>query len=416
MVKLLSYIAALSFSVSLFAAESSDSSLFLRAVAEYSEQKIDSAYVKFLKLYEDNPKDDAVNYYLGLCEFSLRNQEAAEAHFKQAIQLDTANVWYKHTLTSFYDAVGDKVKFADSAEEMMKLKPSLYNTPFVITSIADARYSQRRANDALELYDKALEMDPDYVPAQFGRMETLYVQQNYPPFFAALDKFISNPIIKPELKSAYLEAFFQNMSSEIYWVWGEQLEKLVDVCVDLHPEELKARELKMNLLYIKEDWDGIYAECAKIAEIALKLSDKENAAMAYSMEGDVAYQQGDRKRAFKAYQNAIEVNPDYAPALNNYAYYLSEEKKSLKKAEKMSARTIELEPDNATYRDTYGWILFLLGRAEEAKPHFKHAMLYGGRDSSVVLEHYSKVLEALGETELSNYYKSLADYKKEQGK
>lgn len=416
MVKLLSYIAALSFSVSLFAAENSDSSLFLRAVAEYSEQKIDSAYVKFLKLYEDNPKDDAVNYYLGLCEFSLRNQEAAEAHFKQAIQLDTANVWYKHTLTSFYDAVGDKVKFADSAEEMMKLKPSLYNTPFVITSIADARYSQRRANDALELYDKALEMDPDYVPAQFGRMETLYVQQNYPPFFAALDKFISNPIIKPELKSAYLEAFFQNMSSEIYWVWGEQLEKLVDVCVDLHPEELKARELKMNLLYIKEDWDGIYAECAKIAEIALKLSDKENAAMAYSMEGDVAYQQGDRKRAFKAYQNAIEVNPDYAPALNNYAYYLSEEKKSLKKAEKMSARTIELEPDNATYRDTYGWILFLLGRAEDAKPHFKHAMLYGGRDNSVVLEHYSKVLEALGETELSNYYKSLADYKKEQGK
>ena len=189
----------------------------------------------------------------------------------------------------------------------------------------------------------------------------------------------------------------------------------VDAIVNTTNEEMTGYS-GVDLAVHKSAGPLLDAECAKIAEIALKLSDKVNAAMAYSMEGDVAYQQGDRKRAFKAYQNAIEVNPDYAPALNNSAYFLSEEKKSLKKAEKMSARTIELEPDNATYRDTYGWILFLLGRAEDAKPHFKHAMLYGGRDSSVVLEHYSKVLEALGETELSNYYKSLADYKKEQGK
>ena len=33
-------------------------------------------------------------------------------------------------------------------------------------------------------------------------------------------------------------------------------------------------------------------------------------------------------------------------------------------------------------------------------------MLYGGKDSATILEHYSKVLEALGETDLSIYYKN----------
>ena len=78
----------------------------------------------------------------------------------------------------------------------------------------------------------------------------------------------------------------------------------------------------------------------------------------------------------------------------------------------MSRRTIELEPENPSYLDTYGWILHLLGRDAEAKPYFKKAMIYGGKDHLDILEHYSVVLDALGEKELSQYYRTLADNKK----
>ena len=97
--------------------------------------------------------------------------------------------------------------------------------------------------------------------------------------------------------------------------------------------------------------------------------------------------------------------------LNNYAYFLSLERRSLRKALKMSRRAVELEPDNATYLDTLGWILYLKGRPEEAKPHFKRAMIYGGKDSSEVLGHYSEVLKALGEDELASYYENLSQQK-----
>ena len=74
----------------------------------------------------------------------------------------------------------------------------------------------------------------------------------------------------------------------------------------------------------------------------------------------------------------------------------------------MSKKTIEAEPDNPTYLDTFGWILYLQGKALEAKPFFKHAMLYGGKESVVVMDHYAEVLYALKEYDLAFVYWNLA--------
>jgi tetratricopeptide (TPR) repeat protein len=97
--------------------------------------------------------------------------------------------------------------------------------------------------------------------------------------------------------------------------------------------------------------------------------------------------------------------------LNNYAYYLSMEGKNLKKALAMSGKTIEAAPDNSTYLDPYGWILYLLGKPDQAKTHFKKAMLYGGKDSAVILDHYAEVLYALEEYDMAFVYWNLARQK-----
>ena len=44
------------------------------------------------------------------------------------------------------------------------------------------------------------------------------------------------------------------------------------------------------------------------------------------------------------------------------------------------------------------------GKALEAKPFFKHAMLYGGKDSAVIMDHYAEVLYALKEYDLAFVY------------
>ena len=82
----------------------------------------------------------------------------------------------------------------------------------------------------------------------------------------------------------------------------------------------------------------------------------------------------------------------------------------------MSKKTVEAEPDNATYLDTFAWILHLMGKDLEAKPFFKHAMLYGGKESAVILRHYATVLEALGEADTAKVYRNQAERLESQEK
>ena len=175
------------------------------------------------------------------------------------------------------------------------------------------------------------------------------------------------------------------------------------------PKELAFLELASMAYYNKGEYNKVLENC----QIQLKAAegDTVKSVTAYSTMGDMYHQLGDNKNAYKAYENALKFKPDYAPVLNNYAYYLSVEGKKLKKAAAMSKITVDNEPDNPTYLDTYAWILYLSGKSEEAKPLFKHAMLYGGKESVVILDHYAEVLFALKDYDLAMVYWNQAKLK-----
>ena len=76
------------------------------------------------------------------------------------------------------------------------------------------------------------------------------------------------------------------------------------------------------------------------------------------LKGEANYKLKKQVDAFKLFDEAIDLDPENYMALNNYAYYLSLAEKDLEKAERMSGKVIEKFPDNATYLDTYAWVLF----------------------------------------------------------
>lgn len=94
----------------------------------------------------------------------------------------------------------------------------------------------------------------------------------------------------------------------------------------------------------------------------------------YAIMGDVLYQKGQAQEAFKSYDKSLSYKEDNIPTLNNYAYYLSLENKDLQRAEQMSYKTVKAEPKNATYLDTYAWILFMQERYAEAKIYIDQAL------------------------------------------
>ena len=386
--------------------------LFLTAAAEYAEGHYAEAKELFGQLHAQDDSDDAVNYYLGLCELALRELDPAEEHLLAAARLDSTNTWYIYALATLYDARRNQVRAGEYLEKLVRMNPALYNNANTLSMVADSKVVARQDSLALRYYDQALELDPEYAPAQLGRVELLRRMGNFVPFFVGLEAFIRNDAVRPEIKSNYLTVMMDNIDSPFYWVWGDTINRLVDLDREMHPEDYDIQMLKLRMCYIKQDWDAVLAQCDLMAQMARETGRQDRLAEALSIAGDVCYQQlGDRKKAYETYEQALKADPDRTSVLNNYAYYLSLEGKALRKALKMSRRTVELEPDNATYLDTYGWLLYLLKKPKEAKPYFKHAMLYGGKDSATILEHYAKVLEALGEDDLATYYMNLSRQK-----
>ena len=74
---------------------------------------------------------------------------------------------------------------------------------------------------------------------------------------------------------------------------------------------------------------------------------------------------------------------------------LHQQNGNLEKAEEMSRITIETEPENATYLDTYAWILFKAGKLELAKEYIEMAIRFGGDSDPDILEHCGDIMYAL---------------------
>ncbi len=115
--------------------------------------------------------------------------------------------------------------------------------------------------------------------------------------------------------------------------------------------------------------------------------------------GETYYNLDSIEVAFNYFEEAIKIEPNEVSLLNNYAYYLSEHKMKLDRAEEMSKKTIKQEPNNSTYLDTYAWILYQQKKYENALVYIEKSILNGGSNSSVIMEHYGDILYKMGKKE-----------------
>ena len=70
----------------------------------------------------------------------------------------------------------------------------------------------------------------------------------------------------------------------------------------------------------------------------------------------------------------------------------------------MSTRAVELTDNNPTYLDTHAWVLFRLGRLEEARRTMQQAIALDSRNSAELALHYGDILHALGQRFMAETY------------
>ena len=140
----------------------------------------------------------------------------------------------------------------------------------------------------------------------------------------------------------------------------------------------------------------------------LESQDKDLLSQSYSALGDCYHAISDNKNSDAAYEKALSYNPDNAFTLNNYAYYLSLRNEALDKAAAMSKHSNDLQPNAASFEDTYAWILFKQKQYAEAKVWIEKSLIHDKDNSAVKTEHYGDILFFTGDTggALQNWIKT----------
>ena len=127
------------------------------------------------------------------------------------------------------------------------------------------------------------------------------------------------------------------------------------------------------------------------------VNDSFTLGMMYTYMGDMNYYTKRFSASDSAYEEALQINPNSIYVLNNYSYFLSVRDTNLVRAEMMSKKANDLNPNNNAYEDTYAWILYMEGKYDDAKVWEDKAILHGGSMDPTILEHYGDILFKLKE-------------------
>lgn len=107
-------------------------------------------------------------------------------------------------------------------------------------------------------------------------------------------------------------------------------------------------------------------------------------------------------RAEADLRRILVISPDDVHALNALGYTLADRTTRYREALELIDRARVAEPGNAAIIDSYGWVLFRLGKPREALEHLRHA--YALQKDAEIASHLGQVLWVLGHKDEARRY------------
>ncbi|MBU3853448.1 MAG: hypothetical protein H9789_06475 [Candidatus Paraprevotella stercoravium] len=178
--------------------------------------------------------------------------------------------------------------------------------------------------------------------------------------------------LEPDNKVALQELIMINIRQQNF----PELTRLCQKAIQYYPDMLVFYYYKGLAHYQLDEQEQAVDAFERGLRQDKKAGDEGMVSDMYSILGDLYHGLHQNEKAYAAYDSALVYKDDNLGALNNYAYFLSLENRELDKAQEMSYKTVQIEPDNVTYLDTYAWILFLKGKYTEAKIYMDKVVGY----------------------------------------
>ena len=340
-----------------------------------SQNNINESISLFIKAYEkDKSRIDILEEAANL---SLRSRQLEKATnlYKQLIDIDNNNSYYLSTYIDLIVMSGDYDNGIVALKSLIEIEGE---TTERLSQLGILYYNTNRTVKAKPIFNKLLSMDHfDATTMHF--LSNIYIEQGI--LDSAL--IIANKIIDhhPSDPRGYLDAALTELNNENPIGAIEILEPVNRT----FNNEFSIQYLLGSSYQQLEEYD----KATVVLRQSLKIYPESRGArhtLAIASDALNYWNESD-----SLYEGLIESDTNDVQALNNYSYSLVERNIQLNKALAMAKKAIELEPNNAAYLDTIGWIYYKMDNVEKALSFIRKSVELDN-NNAVVLEHLGDVL------------------------
>ena len=340
-----------------------------------SQNNINESISLFIKAYEkDKSRIDILEEAANL---SLRSRQLEKATnlYKQLIDIDKNNSYYLSTYIDLIVMSGDYDNGIVALKSLIEIEGE---TTERLSQLGILYYNTNQTVKAKPIFNKLINIDHfDATTMHF--LSNIYIDQGI--FDSAL--IIANKIIDhhPSDPRGYLDAALTELNNENPIGAIEILEPVNRT----FNNEFSIQYLLGSSYQQLEEYD----KATVVLRQSLKIYPESRGArhtLAIASDALNYWNESD-----SLYEGLIESDTNDVQALNNYSYSLVERNIQLNKALAMAKKAIELEPNNAAYLDTIGWIYYKMDNVEKALSFIRKSVELDN-NNAVVLEHLGDVL------------------------
>ena len=353
-----------------------------------------AAISEMKQLADQYPNDQNYRCLYGTTLYMNGQQKKALAIYADVLKIEPDNRGAQMAMLSHFNEINDTVQSHIWLERMLMNKNATTQDRVMLLRqvIGESEQSGGDSTQVLRLFHRVLSL-PE-ADADLAIFCATYMNLKKMPSDSISPVLEHALTLEPTNAAARLQL--------VSYAWqAEDRDRVIALCQDArqyNPDEMAFYYYQGIAYYQKDQLDQALNAFQNGIGVITAQSDPAIVSDFYAVMGDILHQKGLSREAFVAYDSCLVWKDDNIGCLNNYAYYLSELGEQLDKAEQMSYRTIKAEPKNATYLDTYAWILFMQKRYSEAKIYIDQTLQYDTDTSAVLLEHAGDIYYQAGDT------------------
>ncbi|MCM1040807.1 MAG: tetratricopeptide repeat protein [Bacteroides sp.] len=354
-----------------------------------------AARAEIAKISEAMPAQTKYLEMLAQACMKEKDYKQAYRYFKKILEIKPDDPYIHISLADYYRNTGNFNEAYRSLEKavanpQLDFKTKLNVLQAYYTGKDDLKPKGDVLTQARNLFEHLNKVHPDQAEGFFMHAKFLILLEDIQPAVPLLQKAValdSNVFGSWEL---LLYAAHQSVDTALMESAGRQ-------ACERFPEQASPYMYRAVAALLQDN----YALAVDLAEKGRKRNMGANPfveKVLLQILGDGYFALGQYDRSLQAYEQLFNSDPDDRYVRNNYAYYLAVIGRDLAKAEAMAGKLCREEPQNATFLDTYAWVLFRSGNYAKALEYVEKALKHGADKDATVWDHLGDIRHRIGDT------------------